>query len=358
MKRCFMYGLAVAIGIAGWGCKNKAPIREEDPAPMRVIFETDLGNDVDDAMALDLLYKYMDAGKVDLLAVMINKVEDGAVELADIYRTWYGYPDVPIGGIVDGADCSKDGKNYAQAVAEMVDAEGKPLFKRSSADSADYPLAVNLYREILAAQPDTSVTIISTGFSTNLARLLESQADGFSPLDGRELVAAKVKDLVVMAGNIADPTKPEYNVMKDVPAARKVFSEWPTPLVTSPFEVGIAANYPGKSIEEDFNWAPLHPMVEAYKAYLPMPYDRPTWDLTSVLYAVEGVESLGVPYFTLQGPGEISVTDDGCTFFSPDPEANRFYLTVDSVQVANILGHFKEILTTRPASIPESSWID
>jgi len=34
------------------------------------------------------------------------------------------------------------------------------------------PDAHTLYRKILAKQPDSSVTIISIGFSTNIARLL------------------------------------------------------------------------------------------------------------------------------------------------------------------------------------------
>ena len=32
------------------------------------------------------------------------------------------------------------------------------------------------------------------------------------------------------------------------------------------------------SIERDFGYVPWHPIVEAYRAYQKMPYDRPTWD--------------------------------------------------------------------------------
>lgn len=67
-------------------------------------------------------------------------------------------------------------------------------------------------------------------------------------------------------GGCFDNSNPlEYNVVKDIPAAQKVFAEWPTRLVTSPFEVGIKINYPASSIEKDFQWATVHPMVEAYK---------------------------------------------------------------------------------------------
>jgi hypothetical protein len=38
-----------------------------------IIFETDMGNDVDDALALDMIYKYFDDGKINMLAVCSNK---------------------------------------------------------------------------------------------------------------------------------------------------------------------------------------------------------------------------------------------------------------------------------------------
>ena len=38
--------------------------------------------------------------------------------------------------------------------------------------------------------------------------------------------------------------------------------------------------FPAVSIERDFGWTTNHPVVDAYRAYMKMPYDRPTWDLT------------------------------------------------------------------------------
>ena len=46
-------------------------------------------------------------------------------------------------------------------------------------------------------------------------------------------------------------------------AAKKVFSEWPTPLVTSGFEIGQAIKYPATSIERDFGYLRHHPLREA-----------------------------------------------------------------------------------------------
>lgn len=43
------------------------------PHPQAVIFDTDMGNDVDDALALAMLYRYSDEGKAKVLGIMVNK---------------------------------------------------------------------------------------------------------------------------------------------------------------------------------------------------------------------------------------------------------------------------------------------
>lgn len=342
MKK-LLFAVAVVASVLT-ACGRKSAGNAE--APLTVIIETDLGNDVDDALALDLLYKYQDAGKIRLLAVNLNKNGQAPAEYADILNTWYGYPDTPIGIIRDGADCETDAVNYAKAVVDLKDSLGNPLFARSHPDYDKYPEAVTLYRKLLSGEPDNSVVIASVGFSTNLIRLLETPADEFSPLTGKELVEKKVKLLVTMAGCFNDPSLHEYNVVKDIPAAKVIFGEWPSPVVTSPFEVGIQIQYPATSIENDFGWAPQHPVVEAYKAYLPMPYDRPTWDPTAVLYAVEGGD-----WFTVSEPGRIVVTDEGSTLFEADEAGTRRYLSVTEEQAKAILDHFVEVITAEPASV-------
>ena len=61
----------------------------------------------------------------------------------------------------------------------------------------------------------------------NLAGLLETNADEFSPLDGLDLIKKKVKLLVAMAG--AFPHGKEFNIVSDVAAALSVSKAWPTP---------------------------------------------------------------------------------------------------------------------------------
>lgn len=336
----FVYVLLICFAAPG------LPARAQQTIP-NIIFETDIGNDVDDALALDMIYKYMDRGQVNLLAVTSNKQSNYSTEYVHLMNHWYGYPKIPIGKVIYGADSEDDAKKYAEYVCLMKDEKGKPLFRRPKFRYATIPDAVQLYRRILSRQEDTSVTIISVGFSTNIARLLQTGPDQYSPLTGRELVAKKVKLLSVMAGSFGEKPVREYNVVKDIPAARIVAEKWPTPIVYAPFEIGIKVLYPAKSIESDFQWAPHHPVVEAYKYYLPMPYDRPTWDLLSLLYVVENSPR----YFGISTWGTIKVEDNGLTTFTVSPGGNRAYLTVSNEQAATILSRFIEIITAKPGKV-------
>jgi inosine-uridine nucleoside N-ribohydrolase len=185
---------------------------------------------------------------------------------------------------------------------------------------------------VLAGEKDGSVTIVQVGFSTNLARLLDSGPDDASPLAGAELAAKKVRLLVAMAGNFAQD-KPEFNVVTDIPSAQKVFGEWPSPVVFSGFEVGAALLFPAQSIEQDFAWVGDHPVAEAYRNYMHMPYDRPAWDLTAALYAVRPETG----YFSLSGNGTVRVDEKGNTRFTPSAGGKHRFLILEAPQKARTL---------------------
>lgn len=315
---------------------------EADPGGAAVIFDTDMGNDVDDALALDMLYKYMDEGKIDLKAIVLNKEGLAGPEFLDIMGTWYGYPDIPVGIIRDGAGCVADSTAYTRRIADMKTEDGLPLFGRTHSDYGDWPESVDLYRKTLSEARDTSVVIVSVGFLTNLARLLGSEADGYSDLCGKDLVSRKVKAVYAMAGSVSDTAHHEYNVVGDILSAQKVFAEWPTPIIISPFELGMQVCYPASSIENDFGWTGSHPVVEAYKLFGQMPYDNPCWDLTAVLAAVENVPE----YFSVSPSGRISVTDAGATLFE-EGGGNRAYLFMTPEQAAAVKSRLIS-LVTRP----------
>jgi len=327
------------------GCSGKKADSNEnlkEEIPVSIIFETDMGNDVDDVLALDMLYKYIDTKRVNLLAISTNKKGEYSSGYLDIMNTWYGYANIPIGVIAYGASESDNDPNFVRAACELQE-NGKPVFERTIKEHNDFPKSVPLYREILAAQPDSSVIIVSVGFSTNLIQLLDTPGDEYSPLTGRELIAKKVKLLSTMMGRFIDET-PEFNVVCDVPSAQKLIQEWPTEIVISPHELGEEILYPASSIENDFNWGMPNPLVVGYINYIPMPYDRQTWDLTSVLYVVEKDKN----FFGSSGQGTVDVDDKGVTRFTPSAEGKHSYLMVTPEQADTIKDYFIKLITQKP----------
>lgn len=300
--------------------------------PTSLIFDTDLGNDVDDALALGMIHAMESRGECKLLAVTLTKDHELAAPFADAINTFYGRGDIPIGVCRSGVT-PEPGRFNPLADAKQGNDFRYPHDLLSGKDAPD---AVTVLRKALAASKNGTVAIAQVGFSTNLANLLQSPPDEISPLTGRELVKAKVKLLSIMAGaftKIPDRDgKPydhrEYNIIKDIPAAKRLATSWPTPIVWSGYEIGIAVPYPHESIEQDYRYAEHHPLAEAYIAYNPPPHNRPTWDLTSVLYAIRPTRD----YFDLSQPGRVSVADDGLTTFSESIDGQHRYLKLTEPQ--------------------------
>ncbi len=291
-----------------------------------------MGNDVDDALALAVLHAFESRGEAKLLAVTITKDNRYAAPYIDLVNTFYGRPAIPIGVVKNGK--TPEDSAMIRVPCERKRADGAPVYPRRLNDGRTAPDASAVLRRALEAQPDGAVTIVQVGFFTNLARLLDSD---------RDLIARKVRLLVVMAG--AFPAgEPEYNVKIDLPASRKVFAEWPTPIVASGFEIGNAMLYPAVSIERDYRYVENHPVVDAYRAYQKMPYDRPTWDLTAALYAVRPDRG----YFSLSPPGQISADAQGRTHFAESPGGKHRYLTVDATQRARTLEALVELASQPP----------
>jgi inosine-uridine nucleoside N-ribohydrolase len=341
LARILTFSLAVLAGAA---------LRPGAGAPVPLIFDTDMGNDVDDVLALGLIHGLQNHDKCKLLAVTLSKDNRYAAPFVDLVNTFYGRGDVPVGVVRDGK--TPDDGNFLRALATAQD-NGHARYPHKLRDGHDAPEATALLLYGGAGPHDGSVVIVQVGFSTNLARLLDSTPDGVSPLSGEALVRRKVRLLSVMAGNFAPGAKAdrfrEYNVATDVGAAQKVFHSWPTPIVFSGFEVGDAIRYPSRSIVQDYAYVPHHPLAAAYKLYGKMPYDRPTWDLTSVLYAVYPDKN----FFGLSAQGRVVVADDGTTRFQVQPDGPHRYLTVTPEQTARARDAFAGLCSERPRGMLE-----
>jgi inosine-uridine nucleoside N-ribohydrolase len=278
------------------------------------------------------------------LAVTLTKDHPLAGPFVDAVNHFYRRPDVPI-AVVKNGPTPEDSKFLP--LATKMD-NGKPRYPHRLQSGADAPDAVTVLRQVLAKQPDRSVVIAQVGFSTNLARLLDSKGDAASPLSGPDLVKQKVRELAVMAGAF----KPingnahylEYNVIKDIPAAKILAEKWPTPIVWSGFEIGIAAAYPATSIERDYGYVEHHPLAEAYRLYNPPPHNRPTWDLTAVLYGVWPDRG----YFDLSPAGKVTVEADGFTTFEPQADGPHRYLILPEAKQPRLVEALVQLSSQPP----------
>ena len=319
---------------------------DQTKKPVQIIFDTDMGNDIDDALALSLLHALQSRSECRLLAVTISKDNEYAAPFVDIVNTFYGRGNIPIGVVRKGVT-PEDGSYLRPVIKAKKD--GKKCYPHKIQSGKDAPEAVHLLRKVLSQQPDESVVIVQVGFSTNLARLLKSKGDTYSPLTGVELVKKKVRLLSIMAGAFIDiDGKPhaEYNVVMDQASSSFLFDNWPSQIVASGFEIGLAILYPAQSIENDYRYVERHPIAQAYCCYLKMPYDRPTWDLASVLYAVRPNRD----YFNLSEPGSIKVDESGFTLFTPKPNGIHRYLIVNKPQIIRV-GELFTTLCSQPLYI-------
>ncbi len=83
-------------------------------------------------------------------------------------------------------------------------------------------------------------------------------------------------------------------------------------------------------------------VIDGYKEYMKMPYDRPTWDLLSIIYLTEP------ELFTASKPGKVTVTADGYTVFTPDDNGNVVWLTCTDQQLKEIDRYIMDTISRKP----------
>ena len=244
--------------------------------PVKVIYDSDIGPDVDDAGAAAVLNALADLGEVEIIGMGCSTSSPWGPACLDAINTYYGRPNIPIGGVTHKSNYGH-GSAYNQQIAQNFpnDLAGKPI-----------RAAYEVYREVLAAQPDNSVVFVVVGFKDNVSMLLQSGADGYSNLSGTDLVAQKVSLLVDMGGRF--PNGSEFNFGSYAPwgdpaAAKYMCDNWPTPIVFSGYEIGVNI-CTGASLA---NTPTDNPVREAYRLYGgSVGACRSSWDLTAAYYAV------------------------------------------------------------------------
>ena len=293
--------------------------------PKAVIFDSDMGPDYDDVGAIALLHAFADSGYIKILGTVASTNYEGVAGVFSVFNTYFKRPNIPIGVPKKQGSSLKDFQHWTDSVLAN--------YQHAIKQNAEVPEAVEVYRKILAKQSDKSVTIITTGFFTNLAALLKSAPDQYSKLSGHELVKKKVKELVSMAGRF--PTGSEFNVRIDSTASQFVFANWPTNVLLSGFEIGWNIRTGLPLINN--NQITHSPVKDVFRISIPLHAEdksgRPSWDETAVLVAVMGY----APYYTIVN-GTMIVNDNGSNSWSNTGNKHSYLVEkISPKEVENII---------------------
>lgn len=292
--------------------------------PLAVIFDSDMGPDYDDVGAITLLHAFADSGYATILATVASTKYEGVAAVFDVFNTYFKRPDLLIGVPKGKALELKDWQHWTDTVIKN--------YPHSIKMNDEVPDAISVYRKVLASQPDKSVTIITVGFLTNLAGLLQSPPDQYSNLEGIQLVNKKVRQLVCMAGRF--PEGSEFNLDRDAASSNTVFANWPTAVLFSGFEIGARIKTGLPLINN--NTIVHSPVKDVFRIAIPKdPKDslgRSSWDETAVLVAIKGCQ----PWYKLNA-GKIIMNKDGSNRWSDDPPVHHHLVEVQSPAVVEQL---------------------
>lgn len=303
--------------------------------PVPVIVDTDIFSDADDVGALATAFALQLDGEADVVAIGVNTRTSRPAVATDSWKCaaavaqFYGFGNVPI-----GSDMPDNGTD-----TNSPDFVG-PCSQLASPSTPAPDTAVNVFRRALVAQPNGSVVMVETGYEENLSALLNSPADSISPLNGRELIAQKVKSLVIMGGGYPSRSG-ENNLIGNPAAAQDVATNWPTKIVWSGYEVGdavhtgstISATHPANS-----------PVRVAYEAFVGPGNWIYSYDLTAVYHAVRPQD----PLLTEVGPGTNVIDSSGGNVFTLGT-GNQYYLQLsDPTTLDSSLETLLDTLPTRP----------
>ncbi len=186
---------------------------------VKMILDTDIGTDVDDALALAFA---LNSPEIELLAVTVVSTE---VKLrsrlaAKILKVW-SRGDIPVAA---GRADTFDGRTVSASPVNQ-----------QAVLTADDPVppgnAIDLMIEAIQSHPG-EVTLVSIGQLTNVAAAFEQAPE----------LTEQVQRLVMMAGAVAHEVKSEYNVRCDPAAVAYVF-DLPVEKILIPLDVTTRCKY-------------------------------------------------------------------------------------------------------------------
>jgi inosine-uridine nucleoside N-ribohydrolase len=279
---------------------------------VKLIIDTDLGCDYDDAVAVALANIAHKNGGAELLAIT-ESLDDRAAGLVVAYICDY-YKNIIDIGVASAAkpDCKKIFSKFVNSLNGLPGDENRFLWN-----------SAELIRQKLLCSSDKSVVLLCIGTLNNLAELVGR--------DGARLLRDKTREIVVMGGNFTDYNRyftygnqkweGEYNIVSDIKSAQTLVNCDGLPLSFLDFNQGLHVLFNIR----DSGLADDHPLTRIFRRGGCA--ERPCWDVVSLLYALGKAE-----IFEASEYGRVNVDDRGKTTFIPGVGTHRLIKLIQSDQ--------------------------
>lgn len=199
-------------------CLGSAPVWAQ-AVREKVIIDTDIGDDVDDAFALALALK---SSELELLGITTTFGEtDVRAQIVDRFLGEVGRGEIPV--------MAGQRTNIKNSMSQRRYAEGGHFARNSHGDATSFIL------EQIRKYPG-EITLIGIGPLMNVGAAIERDVTTFR----------KLKRVVIMGGSIRRgygdyrynehvPPQPEWNILNDVASAQKLFASG-VPLYVMPLD--------------------------------------------------------------------------------------------------------------------------
>lgn len=283
--------------------------------PPRVILDSDMSSDHDDVGDIAVLHGLASLGEAQIIGMMVSSKNYGTAQFMDAVNTWYGKPDIPIGL---PPDIGGVGEYPGMAVGTGRWPHSLGATKETGLASGGCLWATDLYRKLLAASPDRSVVIVTTGYLQNVEALMRSPADARSPLSGLDLVRQKVRLLACAGGDYPSGSEFNFRVGDTMPRpAHTVVNQWPTSAWFVSYNMGQSI-YTGGLLDQaradsPIRWVYVDSNNEDY------PY--PSWGQQMVYFAARGLDT----FWNGQTTGRNNADTAGSNWWTaaPDPGGDQ-----------------------------------
>lgn len=292
---------------------------------MKIIVDTDIGNDCDDAGALAILHNLKNEKNIEILAILSSTSLIEGAYCTEAINNYYkhecliGYNDKK--GYFD----HYKKKTYTQIVANK--------FHHNNS----YLSYIKAFRKSLASANDNEVIFIALGPMHALKMALISNCDEYSKLNGIDLFNQKVKEVYVMAGKFCtekiyfENTEviSEWNIKSDIKSFQYFMNNCHKEITFIPFELGMMLT--GKNLKDINN--PVKVSYDYAANGL-----RNSWDPITMYYALTN-DNVS---FKRSNKGIVKITDDGVSSFKENTNGKHYvlYSLLDDENIKEIIDNY------------------